>query len=523
MYGPGEPRLVRDELMADVTSAPGSRGDDLVSLVHAGHVTDTQIADVKSPARFEFLESLRGRPGAEVYVPAWRPQEALVARAVAALVATLNRLPASPETGAAPGLCISTGDNIDNAQFNELQVFLSLMGGGTVRPGSGGPGYHGVQSPGWAPPLYWCPEPVAADPYKARYGFPEWPGLLDRAMTPFEAPGLSVPWLSCFGNHDGLVLGTARADATYEAVLAGSRKAADLPPGLDPFSLVSDFLTGPGAMLSGPAVEVEADDGRRSITRREFVEAHLEAGGSPSGHGFGSANLKDGTAYGVFDLDGPVPVRVVMLDTTNLDGYFEGSIGARQLRWLEERLIEVHSRHYDERGRLVTTGAGDRLVVLASHHGLATMVNARQDPAGPEDDHPRATATQVEELLHRFGNVVLWLNGHRHRNDVQPRPDPSRRSAGFWEVSTASVADWPCQVRLVELVSVGRGDLSILCTMLDAAVPASSDMGDGDDWLASLHRELAANDPFAGYHGGGQGRPQDRNLALRLPAPFDFA
>ena len=112
-----------------VTAVVWSR--ELVSLAHIGHLTDMQIADVQSPARFEFFERLRSLPGAGSYVPACRPQEALVAHAVAAMVQTINRIATSPETGASLGLCVSTGDSLDNAQLNELQWFLSLLGGGT--------------------------------------------------------------------------------------------------------------------------------------------------------------------------------------------------------------------------------------------------------------------------------------------------------------------------------------------------------------------------------------------------------
>ena len=108
-------------------------------MLHLGHLTDFQIADVQSPGRFEFFEQLRGRPGDESFVPAFRPQEALATHAVAAMVATLNRLTASPETGAPLGLCISTGDSLDNAQLNELQWFLALLAGGAVAPNSGAP------------------------------------------------------------------------------------------------------------------------------------------------------------------------------------------------------------------------------------------------------------------------------------------------------------------------------------------------------------------------------------------------
>jgi len=492
VYGPGEPRLVRDDLAGET----GALSRELVSLVNIGHLTDMQIADVQSPARFEFFEQLRGLQGAGNFVPAWRPQEALVTHAVAAMVQTINRLATSPETGASLGLCVSTGDSLDNAQLNELQWFLSLLGGGTVMPNSGGPTYQGVQAADWEPGLYWRPD-AAQDPYKERFGFPVHPGLLAEALRTFSSPGLAMPWLSCFGNHDGLVLGTALPTPSYERVLLGAHKPIDLPAGAGPLAQVDAFTEAPQRLLSGPAREVVRDPGRRSVGRRDFVEAHLQADGYPSGHGFGRSNLESETAYGVYDLDGPVPVRVVLLDTTNMDGYYEGSVGAAQLRWLEARLSEVHARHIGADGRVVTTGAADRLVVVASHHGLATMTNDRQSP-----------------------NVVLWLNGHRHRNDVQPRPDPSGRTGGFWEVSTAAIADWPCQSRLVELVRTSDKEISILCTMLDAGVPADPDRAEGSERLAALHRELAANDPFAGALHLGAGKPGDRNLALRLPAPF---
>jgi metallophosphoesterase (TIGR03767 family) len=515
VYGPGEPRRVRDDL-AGGTRAPSR---DLVPVLRLGHLTDFQIADVQSAGRFEFFEQLRGRPGEESFVPAFRPQEALATHAIEAIVTTLNRLPASPETGAPLGLCISTGDSLDNAQLNELQWFLALLAGGTVVPNSGGPTYQGAQAAGWEPAAYWCPEP-GPDPYKDRFGFPAHPGLLAEALRGFQSPGLAVPWLSCFGNHDGLVLGTAVPTPGYEKVLSGSRKPVHWPEGTDPVSRVAEFTSAPELLLSGPAREVASDPNRRSVGRRDFVAAHLQAGGTPVGHGFRRWNVEAETAYGVYDLDGPVPVRIILLDTTNLDGCFQGSIGARQFHWLEEQLTEVHARYLDNEGRVVTTGAHDRLVVLASHHGLGTMVNERQDPAGPEQDHPRVTARALEALLHRFGNVVLWLNGHRHLNEVQPRPDMTGRTNGFWEVSTAAMADWPCQSRLVELVASGHEEIAILCTMLDSAVPADPERAEGLERLAALHRELAANDPFAGAGHGGAGGLGDRNIALRLPAPF---
>ena len=58
-----------------------------------------------------------------------RPQEALTAHAVDAMLRTVNAV-RGPVTGAAPELAVTTGDAIDNAQWNEMQAFLALFDGG---------------------------------------------------------------------------------------------------------------------------------------------------------------------------------------------------------------------------------------------------------------------------------------------------------------------------------------------------------------------------------------------------------
>jgi hypothetical protein len=120
--------------------------------------------------------------------------------------------------------------------------------------------------------------------------------------------------------------------------------------------------------------------------------------------------------------------------------------------------------------------------------------------------------------VHAEGNVVLGLNGHIHANEIRPRPD-ARRDGGFWEVTTCSLVDWPCQARLVELFEAGDGLLAIGCTMIDhdgAADPAGSLE---PAQLAGLHRELAGNAPFAGFDSGRDGAPMDRNVILPVRWP----
>src|SRR5271165_1565977 len=278
-FAAGEPRLVRDEL----SLGDRSRRSRIRSLLVLAQITDLQLADAASPGRFEFFDYLRGRPGVRAFVPAQRPQELLTVHAVHATAAAIRSFGGSPETGAPIDLVLSTGDNVDNAQLNELTWYLTLLGGGRLGVSNGGPVHEGVQSPSWVDDLYWHPDP-GRDRYKEKWGFPEHVGLLDEAMAPFAVTGVGVPWLSCFGNHDGLVFGEAVATPEYRRILAGSQKAFGLPPGLDPLGREAELFSHPERFLAGPKRSVRPDALRRIVSRRDFVSAHLSAAGAPSGH-----------------------------------------------------------------------------------------------------------------------------------------------------------------------------------------------------------------------------------------------
>ena len=82
----GEPHVVRAELGAAHDQA-ASRGRPLLCLVH---LTDLQLADVQSPTRFEFLNRQFADPRYAEIMPVQRPQEALNAHAIDAMLRTVN-------------------------------------------------------------------------------------------------------------------------------------------------------------------------------------------------------------------------------------------------------------------------------------------------------------------------------------------------------------------------------------------------------------------------------------------------
>ncbi|HEX7263742.1 MAG TPA: hypothetical protein VF383_06155, partial [Candidatus Dormibacteraeota bacterium] len=468
----GEKHSIRADLVDSETAEHFQTGTALACIAH---LTDLHVTDVQSPARFEFINREYRDPRFRELLPMHRPQEALNAHAVAAMVRALNAIDGAPITGSPIGLAIMSGDAVDNAQSNELANFAALLAGGDVHPDSGGQLYEGVQSPGWPDESFWKPDGgiKGEDRMREAFGFPDAPGLLERALRPFHSTGLRMPWLGCHGNHEEVCQGVGIVTPELGAGMVGVHKPIRLPDGLDRDKVLETFVRRPEAFMTGPDIQVTPDADRRPLTRAEFV----------------AAIRQEGTTYYVHDT---AAIRYIVLDTTCRAGGADGCIDEDQVRWLERRLKET-----------------DRPVVVTSHHTLETLGNKRR-AHGPR----YIDADELLDVVHGAGNVVLWLNGHVHANAIRPRPDPRGRGGGFWEVTTSALVDWPCQARLVEIFEAGDGLLAIACTMVDhdgltdpggAAEPAQ---------LAGLHRQLAGNVPLAGFDSGRAGTRLDRNVIL---------
>jgi metallophosphoesterase (TIGR03767 family) len=249
--------------------------------------------------------------------------------------------------------------------------------------------------------------------------------------------------------------------------------------------------------LSPCVAVVTPDPRRRVLGRREIVEQHFVTTGTPVGHGFTAANRAQGTAY--YRLDRRL-LRFLVLDTVNPNGEADGSLDATQFAWLRAQL----------------EAATDRIVIVASHHTVDSMTNPLVGTGG--DTEPRVLGDEVEALLLEHPQVVAWVNGHTHRNQVWAHRRPGG-SGGFWEVNTAAHVDWPQQSRLIEVVDNRDGTLSLFATMLDHLGPASSaGRTDAPLPLAGLARELSAND-WQERDTHREGVPEARNVELLVAAP----
>jgi metallophosphoesterase (TIGR03767 family) len=502
--GPGEPHLPRTDLGGSQPTRQGMR--PLLAFVQ---LSDLHVVDAQSPARAEFLDRL-GDPDSPVAttigpVGGYRPQESLSFHVVEAMARAVGRLQTSPVTGQPISFAISTGDNADNGQRNELDAYISILDGTTVRPDSGSPDrWEGVGSEEWYEVRYWHPDGTPAgepdDLPRGVRGFPTVPGLLDACRVPFRAAGIGMPWYEVHGNHDELLGGTLPGSAGLAWLARSGRKPVALDGSLDPHQLVAllgDHERQPPDLLGGlgHAVwhTVTPDPARISVGTPGWLAEHTRGG---------TRAARAHTWY-AFDAG---RFRCLVLDTVNPNGGWQGSLDVEQFAWLEAELA----------------AGSDRTFLLFSHHPLSTLVNDWSPRGGR-----RVLAKEVGALLGRHRSVAVWFNGHTHTHKIQahaPQFHEGQAGTGWWEVTTASHADWPQQARIIELAEdPGTGALVVIATVLDHVGLVDARNAELDDLitLAGWSRELAANHWQRARNANGEpvgrGAEADRNVVLVLP------
>jgi 3',5'-cyclic AMP phosphodiesterase CpdA len=399
------------------------------------HLADAQLADDESPTRLCAFDG----PG--TLAGPFRAQEGYECRILDAAVRTMNA--AHAETPVE--FVVLGGDNVDNAQTNELDWFRGILEGG------------GIVS---------CDSGADDDPV---------PGPGNDPKDPFAPVGLDMPWYWVTGNHDALVQGTFVVDLNQRE------------------RTLSDFAAGGTRdyrLRGGPLTKADVvPDERRALVDHAGLVEKLAADGV---RGIGPDVLSRGRANYTFDsADGSV--RFVVFDSTSPVGSSEGLVRKNDMDdFLEPALAAAE--------------AEKKWVVLVSHHSSRMLTDGGEAGGTAQPDAILPDAFRAAVGAHP--NVIAHIAGHTHVHSVTA-VTAMQAANPYWEVETSALADWPHQVRLVEIWDMDNGFLSLRSVALDYAT-------DGDP-VAQEGRRIANADFTSGWGQNSMGAPEDGNVELFVP------
>jgi hypothetical protein len=170
------------------------------------------------------------------------------------------------------------------------------------------------------------------------------------------------------------------------------------------------------------------------------------------GHGFSQWNVTNNLACYSFEPKANLPLKIIVLDDTMTDQNLDfpngqGGLNTNQLNWLVHEL---------DKGQ-----AQEKLMIIAAHIPIELI-------GMPGSTNSAITASNLLHTLHQYPNLILWVTGHMHRNNVKQQVsvynDPEY---DFWEVECPSLRDFPQEFRTFEIYRNTDNTISIVTTDID--------------------------------------------------------
>jgi len=301
------------------------------------------------------------------------------------------------------------------------------------------------------------------------------PGPGNDPKDPFHPEGLRVPWLWVTGNHDVLTQGLSPVTDNAERAVGSE----------------AQYGTRDWSLPGGPVVKGDVvPDARRMPLAASVLFDALAADGD--GHGIDADVLARGKASYEHDVFGTA-LRLLVIDTATPLGGAEGVILDSDI---DDFLRPALDRAQKE----------GKLVILASHHSSNTLA----DGSKPGPVQPGALSTdQWQAFVGEYPNVIAHITGHSHIHRVHRRQQPGK--SPYFELITSALADYPHQMRLIEVWDRDNGYVVVRAVNLDYSAEGDSVAADG--------RRRSIVDLTSGWVGDASGTAPDRNVELFVEKP----
>jgi hypothetical protein len=385
-------------------------------------ISDAHITDKESPCQSIYL-SFQGTNGSmsACYSPVMLYTTQVLDDAIRTANAVNRLLPFD--------FAISLGDDANGPQYNELRWYIDVMDGKHITPSSGA--HVGATNIDY--------------------------------QEPFQAAGLdpAIPWYAVLGNHDhfwmgGLPVVASQEFFTNKYVLLLATNFMGTIDGSTPYGDVIDVGSVTNFIVGGVTnfPTVVADSNRYSLTISNWMGEFFNTASKPVGHGFSQANITNSFACYSFEPRTNMPLKVIVLDDTMSDQDFavgeQGCLDPKRFNWLTNELQLGQDQ--------------DQLMIIAAHVPLELI-----DTNSMIRTNTIIPLTNLLATLHTYPNLLLWMCGHTHQNNIIPQPSPDTNSPeyGFWEVQTASLRDFPQEFRAWEILRNTDNSISILVTDID--------------------------------------------------------